>query len=158
MCRADFSAPSWSGQGAQVEQRLHGRPIASISNRHPCRLETTLSPCASIAPPLLIVTNIGGLPVSPVRGAWGIKRLPVSPAYRAPESTASRAREMSRAWGIRQNLSAFSSHFSASQSSFQNAPPRLLPRLDVLIHAKQVRGIVPLLDLGQTVVILAVRR
>jgi len=30
-----------------------------ISNRHPCRLEITLSPCASIAPPLLIVTKSG---------------------------------------------------------------------------------------------------
>ena len=53
-----------------------------ISNRHPCRLETTLSPCASMKLPLLIVTNIRGLPVSPVRGAWGIRlNLSVFPSY-----------------------------------------------------------------------------
>ena len=30
-----------------------------ISNRHPCRLETTLNPCASMASPFLIVTQTG---------------------------------------------------------------------------------------------------
>jgi len=93
-------------------------------------------------PPAILIPG-WGLPVSPVRGAWGISQqkgairtmtpatrgrtrgsshsftlrtalrtngpratrlpkrgLPVSTEYRAPESTASRAREISRAWGI----------------------------------------------------------
>jgi hypothetical protein len=125
-----------------------------ISNRHSCRLELTVNPCAPTKPLLPIVTqsplfcaqvpttkrapaalaprlrvsiaevlsetsnieplisnrNIPLLDTSlssskqrtsvfliATQHLWG---LPVSPAYRAPESTASRAREINRAWGI----------------------------------------------------------
>ena len=43
------SVPRIQPQTSNLESR--------ISNRHPCRLETTLNPCASTPPPLLIVTN-----------------------------------------------------------------------------------------------------
>src|ERR1700675_5222813 len=93
MSCASFSAPFWSGQGAQVEKGLRQTPKTYISNRHPGRLETHVNPCASITSLFLIVTRKGV------------------------------------------NLLAFSSHFSARQSSlqrqassFQNASPRLLCR------------------------------
>jgi hypothetical protein len=42
---------------ASLATRLPAGAGHHISNRHPCRLETTLNPCASTAAPFLIVTK-----------------------------------------------------------------------------------------------------
>src|ERR1700675_3303547 len=195
MSCAGFSAPSWSGQGAQVEKGLRQtantcisnrhscrletddptrivvpsdqrkpRELSSlhasacISNRHPGRLETPINPCPPITSLFLIVTNIRGLPVSTASRAWGISQGRGIISNRHSCRLETRVNPCPPITSLFLIVTRNGVNLLAFSSSFQNASPRLLRRLDVLIHTKQVRGIVPLLDFGQTVVILAVRR
>src|SRR5579863_9376319 len=69
-----------------------------ISNRHPCRLETTLNPCASTAAPLLIVTQSGVILAWVCAGADGLS-LPLALPLPRNQAIPLSDRAAGRRWG-----------------------------------------------------------